>query len=178
MLGSKRGYPSWKRLMTIYKRVTTLTTITITTTITLLLTIAIVTATLIVTSYTRSKRTASNNDSITYRWFMSWEVTIVTIITSNWHHARSSHLRRYFLGIRLHYLGRKSKNKRISIIGDCRHLLSRTCLICIITNLIVLTTTITTTNCSSTTTTNCSSTPTIKTIIKHHTAAHTATSWH
>jgi len=53
--------------MTIYKRVTTLTTITITTTITLLLTIAIVTATLIVTSYTRSKRTASNNDSITYR---------------------------------------------------------------------------------------------------------------
>lgn len=174
MLGSKRSYLSWKRLMTICKRVTIITTITtITILLTILLTITITIVTLIVTSYTHSKRTASNNDSITYRWFMSWGVIIATIVISNWHHARSSHRHRYSSETLLHYRGRKSKNKRRNIIGDCRHLSSRTCLICIITNRIVLTTTITTI------TTNCSLTITIKTTTPTtHTAAHTATYLH
>lgn len=130
--------------------------------------------TVTVTSYTHSKRTVLNKDSITYRWLMSWVVIIAIIATiliiSNWHHARSNHLRRYFLGIHLHYLDNKNKKKKRSTIGDCRHLLSRTHSICIITNRIVLTTIIT--NCSLITI-NCS-----LTTIKTHTAAHTTTSWH
>lgn len=147
--------------MKISKRVTTIT-----------LTVIVIVTIVTVTSYTHSKRTVLNKDSITYRWYMSWVVIIAIIATiliiSNWHHARSNHLRRYFLGIRLHYLDNKNKRKRRSTIGDCRHLLSRTHSICIITNRIVL---MIITNCSLTTI-NCSLT------IKTHTAAHIATSLH